>query len=122
MAKRPGLSIRQLQQQIFDCEGFRVSFERLGASRDELAPYGFAVMAPQSWKVSDWKRKRLGAYLLAFSGVTVYAGDDTPIKSDVKLGRLRDTYYLPAYGTLDPADTTDNVVELSDRSVRNPVP
>ncbi len=38
-----------------------------------------------------------------------------PIKSDVKLGRLRDSYYLAAYGTLEPADTTDNVVELTTR-------
>ncbi len=112
MAKRPGLSITQLQQQIFDREGFRVSFERLGASREGLEPYEFAVMAPQSWKVSDWKRKRLGAYLLAFSGVTVYAGDDTPIRRDVKLGKLRDTYYLAAYGTLEPVNAPDNVVAI----------
>jgi len=79
-------------------------------------------MAPQSWKVSDWKRKRLGAVPAGVSGVTVYAGDDTPIKSDVKLGRLRDTYYLPAYGTLTQRTRRNNVVELSDRSVRNPVP
>ena len=54
--------ITQLQQQIFDRQGFRCSHERLGASRDELERYHFAVMAPQPG-VPDWKRKRLGVYL-----------------------------------------------------------
>ena len=47
MPKRPGLSITELQRQIFDREGFRVSFARLGASREELVPYDYPVMAPQ---------------------------------------------------------------------------
>lgn len=111
VARRPGLTITELQQQIFDREGFRVSFERLGAAKDELPPYDFAVMAPTAWKVSDWQRIRLARYVLLFRGVTVYRGDDTPLARDVKLGHLRDSYYEAQYGTLSP-ETPDNVVNI----------
>jgi hypothetical protein len=113
MAKRPGLSVTELQQQVFDREGFRVVFERLGASNDEIAAYEYPVMAPQAWKVSDWRRMRLGKYLLVFRGVTVYDGKGEPLTRDVKLGHLRDTYYAATYGTLNPEDPPDNVVELA---------
>ena len=111
MARRPGLTITALQEQIFAKEGFRVSFERLGAAKDDLPAYEFPVMAPQGWTVSDWKRMRLGAYVLLFRSVTVYRGDDEPIARDMKLGHLRDTYYKAAYGTLAP-DVPDNVIPL----------
>lgn len=102
MARRSGLTITALQEQIFQREGFRVSFARGGAAEGELPPYGFPVMAPQGWTVSDWKRIRLVAYLLFFRDVTVYRGDDKPIARDMKLGHLRDTYYAAQYGTLAP--------------------
>ena len=111
MAKSTRLSITELQEQIFQREGFRVSFERLGAAKDELPPYDFAVMAPQGWSVSDWKRIRLARYVLLFRGVTVYRGDDEPIARDMKLGHLRDSYYKAQYGTLS-ADVPDNVVSI----------
>src|SRR5438270_143814 len=112
VARRQGLSITELQEQIFQREGFRVSFERLGAAKEELPPYDFPVMAPQGWTVSDWRRLRLGAYVLLFRGVTVYRGDDEPLARDMKLGHLRDSYYKAMYGTLSP-DPPDNVVSIS---------
>jgi hypothetical protein len=115
VARRSGLSITELQEQIFQREGFRVSFERLGAGKDELRPYEFPVMAPQGWNVSDWKRIRLAPYVLVFRSVTVYRGDDEPIARDMKLGHLRDTYYKAAYGTLSAdtgSDVPDNVVSI----------
>ena len=111
MARRPGLSNTALQEQIFAKEGFRVSFERLGAAKDELPPYAFEVMAPQGWTVSDWQRVRLAAYVLLFRSVTVYRGDDEPIARDMKLGHLRDSYYAAEYGSLS-ADVPDNVVPI----------
>lgn len=103
MPPRPaGLTVTELQEQIFQREGFRVSFERLGASKDELPPFDFPVMAPNGWHVSDWRRIRLAAYILFFRGVTVYRGDDTPLVRDMKLGNLRDSYYEAVYGTLSP--------------------
>ncbi len=62
MARRPGITITELQEQIFAREGFRVSFERLGAGDEQLQPYAYPVMAPQGWTVSDWRRVRLAAY------------------------------------------------------------
>jgi hypothetical protein len=121
--RRSGLSITELQEQIFQREGFRVSFERFGAADAELPPYEYAVMAPQGWKVSDWQRVRLAPYVLLFRGLTVYRGDDTPLPRDVKLGHLRDSYYQAAYGTLSPdapEDAPDNVVQLdAKRGKRN---
>jgi hypothetical protein len=116
VARRSGLSITQLQEQIFQREGFRVSFERLGAAKDELPAYEFPVMAPQNWKVSDWQRLRLGAYVLLFRSVTVYRGDDEPLPRDMKLGNLRDTYYAAQYGTLAAEGPPDNVVPIETAS------
>ncbi len=100
MARRPGLTITELQEQIFAREGFRVSFERLGASDEPLPPYAYPVMAPNGWKVSDWQRVRLAAYIASFRGVTVYRGDQKPIGRDLQLGHLRDSYYEAEYGSL----------------------
>lgn len=108
--RRAGLTVTQLQEQIFAREGFRVSFERLGESDAPLPPYDYPVMAPTGWKVSDWQRVRLAPYVLLFRGVTVYRGDDTPIPRDLKLGNLRDSYYEAMYGTLEPEPPRDNVV------------
>jgi len=112
VARRAGLTITQLQEQIFQREGFRVSFERLGAAKDDLPPYEFPVMAPQNWKVSDWQRIRLGAYVLLFRSVSVYRGDDLPLPRDMKLGNLRDTYYAAQYGSITPDEPPDNVVPI----------
>jgi hypothetical protein len=115
VARRPGLSITELQEQIFQREGFRVSFERLGAAKDDLPPYDYPVMSPQGWTVTDWKRMRLAPYVLLFRGVTVYRGDEEPIARDMKLGNLRDTYYKAKYGTLaadTDTDVPDNVVSI----------
>lgn len=114
MPRRAGLSISELQEQIFQREGFRVSFERLGASNDPLPPYDYPVMAPNGWSVSDWQSVRLAPYVLLFRGVKVYRGDDEPLARDLKLGRLRDTYYAAHYGTLAP-ETPDNVVAFEPR-------
>ncbi len=120
MARRPGLTITELQEQIFLREGFRVSFERLGAAKDDLPPYAYPVMAPQGWKVSDWQRIRLAPYVLLFRGVRVYRGDGEPIARDVKLGHLRDTYFEAEYGTLSadvPSPSVpDNVVRIETAS------
>ncbi len=101
-SRRTGLTVTELQEQIFQREGFRVSFERLGASKDELAPYDYPVMAPNGWNVSDWRRIRLAPYVLVFRDVKVYRGDDVPIVRDMKLGKLRDSYYEATYATLSP--------------------
>jgi hypothetical protein len=89
--RRSGPSITEVQEQIFQREGFRVSFERFGAADAPLPPYDYPVMAPTGWKVSDWQRVRLAPYVLLFRGVTVFRGDDSPDA---------------------PGDAPDNVVQL----------
>jgi hypothetical protein len=104
----------QVENAILDREGFRVELELFDGRRPALPPYDYPLMAPQRWKVSDWKNARLAAYRLLVKGVTIYGGDGKPIPRDLQLGNLRDTYYKDAYGSLDPplaaADT--NVIPL----------
>ncbi|MBV9233310.1 MAG: hypothetical protein JO030_04650 [Candidatus Eremiobacteraeota bacterium] len=78
-------------------------FELFGGKRPALAPYDYPVMAPQRWKVSDWKNARLAAYRLQIKSVTIYRGDGSPIPRDLQLGFLRDTYYASEYGSLEPS-------------------
>jgi hypothetical protein len=97
----------QVEKAIFEREGFRVELELFGEKRQALPPYDFSAMAPQRWKVSDWKNARLDAYRLLAKGAKIYLGDGTPITRDLQLGKLRDTYYEAAHGSLHPpsADT-----------------
>ena len=95
-------SKKQVENAILEREGFRVELELFDEKRASLPPYDYAVMAPQRWKVSDWKNARLGAYRLLVKGVTIYRGDGKPIPRDLQLGNLRDSYYEAAYGSLEP--------------------
>lgn len=96
----------QVEKAILEREGFRVELEPFGGKRSALPPYEYAVMAPQRWKVSDWKNARLDAYRLLMKGVTIYRGDGNPINRDMQLGNLRDTYYESVYGSLKPPGAT----------------
>jgi len=77
-------------------------------------------MAPQRWKVSDWKNARLEAYRLVVKGAMIYRGGSEPITRDMQLGNLRDTYYEDAYGSLEPPTETDasKVAQLDGRRSR----
>jgi len=94
----------QVEKAIFQCEGFRVELELFEEKRQALPPYEYPVMAPQRWKVSDWKNARLGAYVLLVKGASILRGDGTPIPRDLQLGNLRDTYYAAQYGSLEPPE------------------
>ena len=54
----------QIEKGIFEREGFRVELQLFDGKRPSLRPYDHPVMAPQRWKVSDWKNARLEAYRL----------------------------------------------------------
>ncbi len=92
----------QVESAILQREGFRVELQLFNGTRSALPSYDYPVMAPQRWKVSDWKNARLGPYRLLVKGVTIYRGDGTPISRDLQLGNLRDTYYEDAFGSLEP--------------------
>src|SRR5690242_5566815 len=92
----------QVEKAIFEREGFRVELELFEGKKHVLPSYDYDVMAPQRWKVSDWKNARLAEYVLLVKGITIYRGDGTPIPRDLQLGNLRDTYYEAKYGSVRP--------------------
>jgi hypothetical protein len=96
----------QVERAILDREGFRVELEAFAEKRQALPAYDYRVMAPQRWKVSDWKNARLAEYRLLLKGATVYRGDGTPLPRDSQLGNLRDSYYEAEYGSLQPPGET----------------
>lgn len=98
---------KQVEDAIFECEGFRVDLELFEGKKSALPPYEWRVMAPQRWKVSDWKNTRLEAYRLLVKSITIRRGDGTPIPRDMQLGNLRDTYYEAEYGPIKAPSTSD---------------
>ena len=102
----------QVEKAIFDREGFRVEFE-LFEKRQSLPSYDFSEMAPQRWKVSDWKNARLDAYRLLAKGVMIYLGDGKPVARDLQLGNLRDSYYAAAHGTVKPPGDTEETSKVT---------
>lgn len=110
-------SKKQVEDAIFEREGFKVELELFEGKKSALPAYEWSVMAPQRWKVSDWKNTRLEPYRLLVKGATIYRGDGTPIPRDMQLGNLRDTYYEAEYGPIkEPAQADgEKVVELRKR-------
>lgn len=107
-------TIAAVEKQIFECEGFRVKLTALTGRVKSLSDYDYAVMAPQRWKISDWKNERLSRYVELLRGVTVYRGDGELVQRDMQLGNLRDTYYEAAYGK-PQTESRKNVVDIRSR-------
>ncbi len=103
-------TIGQVEEQIYACEGFRVRLTPLKAAGKALPSYDFLVMAPQRWRISDWKTLRLRSYIAWVRDVAVLRGDATPVKTDIQLGHLRDTYYQAKYGSISPDAVQSSVV------------
>lgn len=107
-------AISAVEKEIFAREGFRVRLTPLSDKTKSIPAYEFTAMAPQRWKISDWKNERLANYVTLIRDVTVFRGDGEPVRRDMQLGNLRDTYYQADYGTLTTKPT--NVVHLKPRS------
>src|SRR5579883_2269806 len=93
-------SIAVVEKQIFEREGFRVKLTPLSEKTKSIPDFNFTVMAPQRWKISEWKTERLGEYIALIREITIFRGDGEPVKRDMQLGNLRDSYYQAEYGTL----------------------
>ena len=91
---------KQVEEAIFRLEGFKVELELFEGKKGTLPGYEWSVMAPQRWKISDWKNARLEPYRLLVKGATVLRGDGTSVTRDMQLGNLRDTYYEAEYGPI----------------------
>ena len=102
------------EKEICEREGFRVRLTPLHDKTKSIPPYDFTAMAPQRWKISDWKTERLQNYVTLLRDVTVFRGDGEPVRRDMQLGNLRETYYEAEYGTLTTKPS--NVVRLKPRS------
>jgi hypothetical protein len=117
-------SKKQVEDAIFEREGFKVELELFEGKKSTLPAYEWRVMAPQRWKVSDWKNARLEPYRLLVKSATVYRGDGRPIPRDMQLGNLRDTYYEAEYGPIKAADVEEEagekVVDLNKRRKKTP--
>ncbi len=98
-------TVAQVEEQILVCEGFRVMLTPLKPKTKLLPSYDFQVMAPQKWRISDWKQVRLAGYLLLVRAVAILGGDGKEVKRDLQLGHIRDSYYAATYGNLAPPST-----------------
>jgi hypothetical protein len=103
-------TIAQVEEQILVVEGFRVRLTPLLAKTKSFPSYEYMVMAPQRWRISDWKAARLGAYLTMIRSIVILRGDGKPAKVDLQLGNLRDGYYANQYGTTAPQAFGDATV------------
>jgi hypothetical protein len=106
-------AISAVEKQIQECEGFRVKLTPLNEKTKSIPDYDFTVMAPQRWKISEWKTERLGEYISLIRDITIFRGDGEPVQRDMQLGNLRDSYYQTEYGTLTKKPS--NVVRLESR-------
>jgi hypothetical protein len=111
---------KQVEDAIFGREGFRVELEPFDGKKSALPAYEWSVMAPQRWRISDWKNARLEPYRTLVKGIKVFRGDGNPVTRDMQLGNLRDTYYEAEYGPVrapagDEEDADEKVVDLAKR-------
>lgn len=108
---------KQVEDAIFEREGFKVELDLFEGKKSTLPPYEWSVMAPQHWKVSDWKNARLEPYRLLVRNAKVYRGDGSLIPRDMQLGNLRDTYYEAQYGAIKAAPAAESGEEESEKVV-----
>jgi hypothetical protein len=109
----------QVESAILAREGFRVELQLFDGKKPALPPYEYAVMAPQRWKISDWKNARLAEYRLLAKGMVIFGGDGVPISRDLQLGKLRDSYYENVYGQIEPPQSeSDSKVVPIERAKR----
>jgi hypothetical protein len=108
-------TLKDLERQIFAREGFRVILTPLDPKSKSFPAYDYSAMAPQRWKLSDWKMKRLAAYQSVLRRADALQPDGDTVKRDLQLGNLRDAYFIHDYGPIkEPEATADrNVVSLS---------
>ncbi len=112
---------KQVEDAIFSKEGFYVRLLLLKPDvKTDLPDYDFEFMAPNTWKLSDWKTQRLKKYVAFCKGIDVYRGNDTLVKTDVKLAHLRDSYYEFHCGKLD--DLSGKVIPFERKSRKNAKP
>jgi hypothetical protein len=106
-------TMRAVEQQIYAREGFRVSLVALDPKTKAFPAYEYSVMASNKWRISDWKTIRMAPYVTLLRAVSIYRGNGQPVRTDMRLGNLRDTYFEAEYGEATPAAAMENVVAIT---------
>ncbi|MBV8638999.1 MAG: hypothetical protein JO322_13020 [Candidatus Eremiobacteraeota bacterium] len=87
-------SIKQVEDTIFNKEGFRVKLTALDGKKSvALPPYDYEYMASNKWKLTDWRMVRMARYIPFLKSMDIFRGDGTKTTTDLRLGNLRDTYF-----------------------------
>lgn len=86
-------SIKQVEQQIFEKEGFRVKLTALDPKTKSLPAYDYEYMAPNKWTLNDWQAARMARYIPFARSVEVFRGNGERAKTTARLGALRDGYF-----------------------------
>ncbi len=86
-------TIKQVEDAIFNREGFRVKLTPLGAKAGALPPYDYEYMASNKWKLTEWRMSRMARYIPFLRSLEVFRGDGTRTVSDMRLDNLRDSYF-----------------------------
>ena len=85
-------SVKQVQEQIYDREAFRVEIrDREGQPRPRLADYDFERAARGAFSVEEWKAKRFHV-LYPECDVSMLRGDGRSATNRMTLARLRSEY------------------------------
>lgn len=87
-------SIKQVEEAIFEKEGFRVKLAPLDGKKSvALPPYDYEYMASNKWKLTDWRMVRMARYIPFLKSMDIFRGDGAKTTTDMRLGNLRDTYF-----------------------------
>lgn len=86
-------TIKQVEDAIFNREGFRVKLTPLTAKAGPLPAYDYEYMASNKWKLTDWRMSRMARYIPYLRSLEVFRGDGTRTVSDMRLDNLRDSYF-----------------------------
>ncbi len=114
-------TIKQVEEAIFNREGFRVKLTPLGAKASTLPPYDYEYMASNKWKLTDWRMSRMARYIPFLRSLEVFRGDGTRTVSDMRLDNLRDSYFkefcedeLEALKGSQPEAVSEKVTHIGD--------
>ena len=86
-------TIKQVEDAIFNREGFRVKLTPLNGKAGSLPPYDYEYMASNKWKLTEWRMSRLARYIPHLRSVDVLRPDGSRTLSDLRIGNLRDAYF-----------------------------
>ena len=86
-------TIKQVEDAIFNREGFRVKLTPLNGKAGSLPPYDYEYMASNKWKLTEWRMSRLARYIPHLRAVEILRPDGSRTVSDLRIGNLRDAYF-----------------------------